>query len=163
MALITCPDCGGSVSDAASACIHCGRPMAAHAAPAADPMRRRIDERAARANSSKNVAVVVYALELLSFFYFIPGILAVIIAYLKRGEARGTWVESHFDWLISTFWISFWVALAAVVVGMAVATATRSPLSGLLPMAAIGIGLTLWYLYRLIRGGLALSEEKPIG
>ena len=28
MALITCPDCGKEVSDAADACIHCGRPMA---------------------------------------------------------------------------------------------------------------------------------------
>lgn len=27
MALMTCPDCGGSVSDAAPSCIHCGRPM----------------------------------------------------------------------------------------------------------------------------------------
>jgi len=27
MPLVTCPDCGGKVSDAAAACIHCGRPM----------------------------------------------------------------------------------------------------------------------------------------
>lgn len=27
MALITCPDCGGKVSDKANACIHCGRPF----------------------------------------------------------------------------------------------------------------------------------------
>jgi len=27
MALVTCPDCGHAVSDAASACIHCGRPL----------------------------------------------------------------------------------------------------------------------------------------
>src|SRR5688572_28938386 len=26
MALVTCPDCGKSISDAASACVHCGRP-----------------------------------------------------------------------------------------------------------------------------------------
>ena len=29
MVLVTCPDCNGKVSDAAPACIHCGRPMAA--------------------------------------------------------------------------------------------------------------------------------------
>jgi len=29
MALIVCPDCGNNVSDAAPACIHCGRPLAA--------------------------------------------------------------------------------------------------------------------------------------
>ena len=27
MALITCPDCGKNISDAAKSCIHCGRPM----------------------------------------------------------------------------------------------------------------------------------------
>lgn len=27
MALITCPDCGGKVSDKANVCIHCGRPL----------------------------------------------------------------------------------------------------------------------------------------
>lgn len=27
MAVITCPDCGGTVSDRAPVCIHCGRPM----------------------------------------------------------------------------------------------------------------------------------------
>lgn len=28
MALIACPDCGKQASDAAAACIHCGRPLA---------------------------------------------------------------------------------------------------------------------------------------
>ena len=38
MALITCPDCGQSVSAAAAACIHCGRPIARSAAePAPRP------------------------------------------------------------------------------------------------------------------------------
>ena len=38
MALISCPDCGAPVSDAAPACIHCGRPMAARPEqPAAQP------------------------------------------------------------------------------------------------------------------------------
>jgi hypothetical protein len=33
MALVTCPDCNGSVSDVAPACPHCGRPNTAAAAP----------------------------------------------------------------------------------------------------------------------------------
>ena len=31
-----------------------------------------------------------------------PSIIAVILNYVKRGEARGTWVESHFRWQIRT-------------------------------------------------------------
>ena len=33
-----------------------------------------------------------------------PSIIAVILNYLKRREARGTWLESHFRWQIRTFW-----------------------------------------------------------
>lgn len=35
MALITCPDCGKDVSDAAPACIYCGRPLRFTPAPIA--------------------------------------------------------------------------------------------------------------------------------
>src|SRR5881409_1706485 len=33
-----------------------------------------------------------------------PSIIAVILNYVKRSEARGTWLESHFRWQIRTFW-----------------------------------------------------------
>jgi uncharacterized membrane protein len=33
------------------------------------------------------------------------------------GEARGTWLDSHFRWQIRTFWYGLlWVALCAVLV-----------------------------------------------
>ena len=32
-----------------------------------------------------------------SFMFGWPSIIAVIINYVKRGDARGTWLESHFD------------------------------------------------------------------
>ncbi len=35
------------------------------------------------------------------------GIVALIIAYVKRAEAAGTWLASHLRWLIRTFWFSF--------------------------------------------------------
>lgn len=34
MSLVTCPDCGASISDAAPACVHCGHPQAPDAASA---------------------------------------------------------------------------------------------------------------------------------
>ena len=43
-----------------------------------------------------------------------PSIIAVILNYLKRGDARGTWLESHFRWQIRTFWFGLlWVLLCA--------------------------------------------------
>ena len=37
---------------------------------------------------------------------------AVIVCYVKRDDAAGTWVASHFTWLIRTFW---WSLLWAVI------------------------------------------------
>src|SRR5215510_13718971 len=46
-----------------------------------------------------------------------PSIIAVILNYVKRGEVRGTWLESHFRWQIRTFWWGLlWVALCLVFV-----------------------------------------------
>ena len=45
-----------------------------------------------------------------------PSIIAVILNYVKRGEARGTWLESHFRWQIRTFWFGLlWVSLCLAV------------------------------------------------
>ena len=36
-----------------------------------------------------------------SFLFGWPSIIAVIINYVKRDQARGTWLESHFTWPVS--------------------------------------------------------------
>jgi uncharacterized membrane protein len=57
-----------------------------------------------------HVTYALYALGLLS-----AGLIAVaglIIAYVKRDDARGTYLESHYGWLIRTFWWGIgWTAL----------------------------------------------------
>jgi uncharacterized membrane protein len=51
-----------------------------------------------------------------SFLLGWPSIIGVIINYVKRGEARGSYLESHFRWQIRTFWYALlWVVLAALV------------------------------------------------
>ena len=37
----------------------------------------------------------------------IIGVIAVIVAYITRSDAQGTWTASHLTWLIRTFWWSF--------------------------------------------------------
>ena len=49
-----------------------------------------------------------------SFLFGWPSIIAVIINYVKRGEARGTWLESHFDWQIRTFWFALGLSLIRI-------------------------------------------------
>lgn len=86
------------------------------------------------------------------------GIIAVIIAYVKRDEARGTWLESHVNWLIGTFW---WSTLWAVI-GWAVLI--------LLAIVVIGFALgpliwgvvAIWVIYRVIRGILYFKDQRPL-
>jgi uncharacterized membrane protein len=93
-----------------------------------------------------------------SFLFGWPSIIAVIVSYIYRGEAKGTWLESHFDWAIRTFWI----ALAfAIVVGI---------LGALLAIVVIGIGiwivgmfaLGIWAIYRIARGWLRLNDKQAM-
>jgi uncharacterized membrane protein len=83
-----------------------------------------------------------------------PSILAVILNYAKRADVRGTWLESHFRWQIRTFWFALaWVVAAAVLF----VTVIGIPFAFL-----IVVGTGLWVLYRIVRGWLALNDERPI-
>ena len=83
-----------------------------------------------------------------------PSILAVILNYVKRGEARGTELESHFRWQLRTFWFALlWMAVAVLFA----VTLIGIPVAFLL-MIATG----LWVLYRIVRGWLALGDGRPI-
>jgi uncharacterized membrane protein len=85
-----------------------------------------------------------------------PSIIAVILNYIKRSEVRGTWLESHFRWQIRTFWFGLlWIVLCLVFV---VATFGIGILIAWLPMGLVG----LWFVYRIIRGWVALTDRQPM-
>jgi uncharacterized membrane protein len=84
----------------------------------------------------------------------VPSIIAVIINYLKRGSARGSWAESHYRWQIRTFWFALlWLIVAVLLV----VTVVGSP---------VGLGLllavTLWLIYRIARGWIRLLDRQPM-
>ncbi len=84
----------------------------------------------------------------------LPSLLAVLLNLLKRREVAGTWLESHFRWQIRTF---VFTALWLVVYGLLIITLIGIPIA----WALIGI-LGLWVSYRVIRGWLALADERPV-
>ncbi len=49
---------------------------------------------------------MIYALYAASLFIGVTAIVAIVLNYIKREEAQGTWLESHFIWQIRTFWWS---------------------------------------------------------
>ena len=86
------------------------------------------------------------------------GIVGLILAYVKRGDAAGTWLQSHYRWLIRTFWFSLlWgfigglvlVTLGLILIGIPIAF-------------CIWVAATIWVMYRLIRGYVLFKDSKPI-
>ena len=85
-----------------------------------------------------------------------PSIVAVILNYVKRSDVRGTWLESHFRWQIRTFWFgALWVSLCALFIVM---TLGLGVLIVWLPLGLVAI----WFIYRVMRGWLALREHRPM-
>jgi uncharacterized membrane protein len=93
-----------------------------------------------------------------SFLFGWPSIIAVIINYVKRGDARGTWLESHFSWQIRTFWYAL---LWAILVGIVGAVLTIVIIG--FAIWAVGLFvLGLWAIYRISRGWLRLNDSRPM-
>ncbi|WP_341236733.1 hypothetical protein [uncultured Limnobacter sp.] len=101
--------------------------------------------------SNRTIVLVAYVLGAVGIFTaFIPILIALIICYVKRGEATGTIYYSHYDWLISTFWIGmFWFVVAMITMVFGVG------------FIVYGI-LSLWLLYRFVKGLLRFSERKAV-
>jgi len=102
--------------------------------------------------SLSNVATAVYALQAVGVLVpvVLPWIVGVVIDYIKRDDARGTWLESHFTWQIRTFW---WSLLWAIIGGILLLV-----LIGWLVLAATAI----WIIYRIVKGWLRLTERREI-
>jgi uncharacterized membrane protein len=117
-------------------------------------------------------AHIVYALHALSlvigafgaasiigaFIFGWPSIIAVVINYVKRSDARGTWLESHFNWQIRTFWYALLWAALVFVVSVPLALVLIGFGTWFLGMFVLGI----WAIYRIARGWLALKDGKPL-
>lgn len=89
-----------------------------------------------------------------SFVGSVPSIVAVILNYLKRRDARGTWLESHYRWQIRTFWFAIvWVMLAAILI---------VSLIGIPFGFAILLFVTVWLVYRIGKGWLRLLDRRPM-
>src|SRR3954462_5714030 len=79
-----------------------------------------------------------------SFVFGIPSIVAVIMNYARRGDARGTYLESHFTWQIRTFWFALlWARIV-----WALSLPLMLAFVGVFTLAA-GLALVgVWVIYR---------------
>lgn len=123
------------------------------------------------------------------WLFWWPALIGLVLCYVKRGDAQTGFIDSHYDWLIRTFWISlagYAIALAVIALGVwpilrdVITAAMRgqewgagasvqidwsailSTVGGAL-IGAIGIVVVwLWYLYRLLRGALRLQVAREV-
>ena len=88
------------------------------------------------------------------FLGSLPSIIAVILSYVKRGDARGSWAESHFRWQIRTFWFALLWMIVAVVLIM---TVLGAPVGFVLLLT-----VTVWLIYRVARGWIRLVDKQAM-
>ncbi|WP_432258476.1 DUF4870 family protein [Cupriavidus sp. TMH.W2] len=106
-------------------------------------------------SSLRKLLHILYALY--AIFWLTGGItalIAIVIDYVKRDDARGSLYASHFTWQIRSFW---WSVVWGVLGGVLFATVVLMPLA----FAVWGV-LSLWMLYRIVKGWLYLNDSKPM-
>lgn len=114
-----------------------------------------------REQSLKNVGHVSYALHtIVAVGAVIPGIqasialllVAFVIDLVKKGDAAGTWQESHFGWRIRSV---IWAAVLYLV---------TLPLWILLvfPGWIAWCLISIWFLYRIVKGWMALNDNRAV-
>jgi uncharacterized membrane protein len=111
--------------------------------------------------SLNTVGTISYALHLIvAIGALIPGgqfgpmllIVALVIDLVKRSEAEGTWHASHFRWRIRTVLIAGALYLVT------------APLWLLLfvPGWIAWTVISVWFLYRIVRGMVAMNKGLPM-
>jgi uncharacterized membrane protein len=83
-----------------------------------------------------------------------PSIIALVMSYVWRLDASGTYLYSHFIWLIRTFWFALvWIGIAWLLI---------LTLVGIVVGVPILFITGLWVVYRLCKGFLALNKQKSV-
>lgn len=99
----------------------------------------------------RQYTLIAYGLYAASIFVGLTSIAAVIMNYIKRDEVKGTWLESHFEWQIKTFWITLIAGLIGFV------------LTFVLIGIPVLLAASIWFIYRIVKGLVVFMDNKPIG
>ena len=93
-----------------------------------------------------------------SFLFGWPSIIAVIVSYIYRGDAAGTWLESHFAWAIRTFWVALAIAAVVGLLSLPLMLVLVGFATWFVGMSLLGV----WAIYRVARGWLRLNNREPM-
>lgn len=100
---------------------------------------------------NKDAVMATYCLNLLAPFNGLTGLAAIVLAYLKRDDAKGTIYESHITYQIRTFWIGLLASIIAF------------PLIFLFGLGLLlYVGIFVWWMLRSALGFKNLLDGKEI-
>jgi len=115
-----------------------------------------------KAQALKTVGWISYILHLMvAVGALVPGaqagaallIVALVVDMVKKDEAAGTWQASHFSWRIRS----------VITAGLLYLVTAPLFLLLYLPGAIAWFVISIWFLYRIVRGMVAMNNSRPVG
>jgi uncharacterized membrane protein len=113
-------------------------------------------------DSLRKVALVDYLLHIFGmvFTFGTLTLIAIVLNYFKRGEARGTWVGTHVEYMIKYWWRwVFWMIGLGIIITI-------------LGIVSLGLGFfvlgwllavpSIIFVIRMVLGLLKLNNDQPI-
>lgn len=101
-------------------------------------------------NFELNRPTIVGLLYAGSYLTGVSGLIGLVMAYVWKGEPHEPWEATHYTYLIR----SFWIGLAAIVVGLL----TMFIGIGFLLLGGVGI----WFLVRLVLSLVNAQKRQPM-
>jgi uncharacterized membrane protein len=143
-----CPFCGGEVTSRDERCPRCAARVVP---PGTRPMEKiRYD------------VSCVYVMQGLALFCGLPAIPGLLMSYGNRRDARETWLDSHCEWQIDTFWGFFWFWLCGLAVLFVGDHFLGKGLLGHGPALLVIFAGVTWYIARVVKGYTRLVDGDPV-
>lgn len=100
-------------------------------------------------DAAKINAIIAYALMVVGFFTGIFWFIGAIWGMVKKGEAKGTLFEDHYDNIVKTFWWGLAFSILGIVLSFFVI--------GYIILLMVWI----WSMYKVIKGLARITSNKP--
>lgn len=97
-----------------------------------------------------NRPTIISLLYLASFISGVTGIVGVVLAHIWRGDSPAGWEQSHFTYLIRTFWFGL--------IGMIIGIVLSIVLIGI----PIIIAVSVWVIIRSVVSLLKAQKHEPM-
>ena len=115
-----------------------------------------------RMQSLNTVGTISYILHLIvAVGALVPGgqfgplllLVALVLDFVKRGDAEGTWHASHFRWRIRT----------VIIAGLLYLVTAPLWLLIVIPGWIAWLCISIWFLYRIVTGFVAMNKGQAMG